>query len=48
MGRLYQMYWINRRTVAYAVDVIFPQLKAKGLEFVTIEQMRNLIKGETK
>lgn len=36
------------RKVAEIVDVIVPQLKAKGFEFVTIEQMQNSITGETK
>ena len=32
--------------VAYILNTILPQLKAKGFEFVTIEQMRNSITGE--
>jgi peptidoglycan/xylan/chitin deacetylase (PgdA/CDA1 family) len=34
--------------VAEIVDIIVPKLKAKGFEFVTIEQMQNSITGETK
>lgn len=34
--------------VAGIVDVIVPQLKAKGFEFVTIEQMQNSNTGESK
>lgn len=35
------------RKVAQIVDVIIPQLKSRGFEFVTIEQMQNSITGET-
>lgn len=34
--------------VAEIVDVILPQLKAKGFEFVTIEQMQKTVTGESK
>lgn len=34
--------------VAHILNIILPQLKAKGLDFVTIEQMRKSITGETK
>jgi peptidoglycan/xylan/chitin deacetylase (PgdA/CDA1 family) len=34
--------------VAEIVDVVVPQLKAKGFEFVTIEQMQNSNTGESK
>jgi len=34
--------------VAEIVDVIVPRLKAKGFEFVTIEQMQNSNTGESK
>lgn len=33
---------------AQIVDVVIPLLKAKGFEFVTIEQMQNSVTGETK
>jgi peptidoglycan/xylan/chitin deacetylase (PgdA/CDA1 family) len=36
------------KKIAHIVDVIVPQLKMRGFEFVTIEQMQNLIIGETK
>ena len=34
--------------VAKILDIVLPQLKAKGFEFVTIEQMQNFITGEIK
>ena len=34
--------------VAHFLDILLLQLKAKGFEFVTIEQMRNSITGELK
>jgi peptidoglycan/xylan/chitin deacetylase (PgdA/CDA1 family) len=34
--------------VAHILSIIIPQLKAKGLDFVTIEQMQKSITGETK
>jgi peptidoglycan/xylan/chitin deacetylase (PgdA/CDA1 family) len=36
------------RKVAEIVDVVVPQLKARGFMFVTIDQMQNSITGETK
>ena len=34
--------------VAHILEIVLPRLKAKGFEFVTIEQMENPIRGETK
>jgi peptidoglycan/xylan/chitin deacetylase (PgdA/CDA1 family) len=34
--------------VAHILEIVIPRLKAKGFEFVTIEQMQNSITGETK
>jgi peptidoglycan/xylan/chitin deacetylase (PgdA/CDA1 family) len=34
--------------VSQILDVILPQLKAKGFEFVTIEQMQKTVTGESK
>jgi peptidoglycan/xylan/chitin deacetylase (PgdA/CDA1 family) len=36
------------KKVAQILDAIIPKLKAQGFEFVTIEQMQNSIKGESK
>jgi peptidoglycan/xylan/chitin deacetylase (PgdA/CDA1 family) len=36
------------RQAAQILDIIVPKLKASGFDFVTIEQMHNSIKGESK
>jgi peptidoglycan/xylan/chitin deacetylase (PgdA/CDA1 family) len=36
------------KKIAQIVDIIVPRLKAMGFGFVTIEQMRRSVKGETK